>query len=162
MDGDGQRRDLAEQYDRYGAMLYRMGLVMLCSREDAEDEVQETFCAYLKHPPQFADSEHEKAWFLRVMANKCHDMRRSLFWKRRADWDGVDLTEETEEEIGLLEELLRLPPKYKSVIHLHYIEGYKIAEIAELLGRKESTVKVQLHRGRELLRLGLEERRCEE
>ena len=70
----------------------------------------------------------------------------------------MDLTEETPEELGVLEELMRLPGKYREVIHLHYIEGYRIAEIAEMLGRKESTVKVQLHRGRELLRLNLEER----
>ena len=73
-------------------------------------------------------------------------------------YQGVDLTEETPEELGVLEELMRLPGKYREVIHLHYIEGYRIAEIAEMLGRKESTVKVQLHRGRELLRLNLEER----
>ena len=151
-------RELAERYDRYGPMLYRMCLVMLCSRQDAEDAVQETFCAYLKHRPRFENEEHEKAWFLRVATNKCHDLRRSPFWKRRADWTGVDLSEETPEELGVLEELLRLPGKYRQVIHLYYIEGYKIAEIAELLGRRENTVKVQLHRGRELLRLSLEER----
>ena len=95
---------------------------------------------------------------MRVATNKCHDLRRTPFWKRRADWSGVDLTEETPEELGVLEELMRLPGKYREVIHLHYIEGYRIAEIAEMLGRKESTVKVQLHRGRELLRLNLEER----
>ena len=151
-------RDLAEQYDRYGAMLYRLCFVMLCSRPDAEDAVQETFIAYLRSAPQFADAEHEKAWLLRVATNKCHDLRRAPFWRRRVDWEGVDLSEETPEELGVLEELMRLPAKYREVIHLHYIEGYKIYEIAQLLGRKESTVKVQLHRGRELLRLSLEER----
>ena len=153
-----EEKELAERYDRYGAMLYRLCFVMLCSRQDAEDAVQETFFAYLRHGPEFTDAEHEKAWFLRVATNKCHDLRRTPFWKRRADWSGVDLTEETPEELGVLEELMRLPGKYREVIHLHYIEGYRIAEIAEMLGRKESTVKVQLHRGRELLRLNLEER----
>ena len=160
MDTENQR-ELAERYDKYGAMLYRLCLVMLCSRQDAEDAVQETFFAYLRYRPEFADTEHEKAWFLRVATNKCHDLRRSPFWKRRADWEGVDLTEETPEEIGVLEELMHLPGKYREVIHLHYIEGYKVAEIAQMLGRRESTVKVQLHRGRELLRLNLEERGIE-
>ena len=53
-----ERRQLAEQYDRYGAMLYRLCFVMLCSRQDAEDAVQDTFLAYLRHRPVFTDGEH--------------------------------------------------------------------------------------------------------
>ena len=47
---------------------------------------------------------------------------------------------------------LELPSKYRVVIHLYYFEELSVREISESLGIKESTVKSQLHRGRELLK----------
>jgi DNA-directed RNA polymerase specialized sigma24 family protein len=55
--------ETAQKYDRYGTMLFRMCMVILGNRQDAEDAVQDTFAKYLKARPEFANSEHEKAWF---------------------------------------------------------------------------------------------------
>ena len=52
--------------------------------------------------------------------------------------------------------LAKLPPKYRTVIHLFYYEDLKIVEIAKLLSIKESTVKMQLTRGRKLLKTYME------
>ncbi|QCT02881.1 RNA polymerase, sigma-24 subunit, ECF subfamily [Paenibacillus algicola] len=49
--------------------------------------------------------------------------------------------------------ILMLPRKYRIVIHLYYYEGYKTAEIAELLNIKESTIRTQLKRAKELLKM---------
>ena len=106
-------------------MLYRLCMVLLCNREDAEDAVQETFCSYLRAKPVFESGEHEKAWLIRVATNKSRDLRRSLFWRRRADLEEAEKVAQTPEERDLLEGLLRLPDKYKIVLHLHYIEGYR-------------------------------------
>ena len=51
--------------------------------------------------------------------------------------------------------MLTLPPKYRTAIHLHYVEGYSIAEISAFLGAKEGTVKSWLSRGREKLAAAL-------
>ena len=51
----------------------------------------------------------------------------------------------------------KLPPKYREPIHLFYHEGYQTAEIAKILGRKEATVRSDLHRGRQLLKDMLKE-----
>ena len=45
--------------------------------------------------------------------------------------------------------LMRLKPKYREVMYLHYCEGYNIAEVARILGKNENTVKTLLRRGRE-------------
>lgn len=50
-----------------------------------------------------------------------------------------------------------LPERYREVVHLFYQEGYPTAEIARILGRKESTVRSDLHRGREKLKNVLKE-----
>ena len=53
--------------------------------------------------------------------------------------------------------MLALPEKYRTVIYLHYFEGYSVTELAKLLHRPEGTVKTWLRRGRDALRDVLEE-----
>ncbi len=48
--------------------------------------------------------------------------------------------------------VLALPQKYRTVIHLYYYEGYRVAEIAKILGASENTVKSHLFRARDMLR----------
>ena len=52
-----------------------------------------------------------------------------------------------------LTELLELPLKYRTVIYLHYVEGYQVKEIADILGITQYAVKKRLQRGREQLRI---------
>ena len=51
--------------------------------------------------------------------------------------------------------VMKLPEKYRIVIHLYYYEDYSVSEIANILNRKDSTVKTQLFRARELLKQNL-------
>lgn len=61
------------------------------------------------------------------------------------------------EERRELEELMALPVKERLVIHLHYYEGYKTAEIARILGEAEGTVRSRMSRARARLRTLLAE-----
>ncbi|MDE7478151.1 MAG: sigma-70 family RNA polymerase sigma factor [Lachnospiraceae bacterium] len=56
------------------------------------------------------------------------------------------------EQRETLKELLELPVKQKTVIYLHYVEGYRIKEKADILGITESAVKTRLLRGRKQIR----------
>ena len=58
---------------------------------------------------------------------------------------------------ALWEELRRLPDKYRTVLHLYYYEDMTTEEIARLLDRSPATVRSQLMRGRDRLRVLLEE-----
>ena len=62
-----------------------------------------------------------------------------------------------EKDRGVRTAVLALPEKYRTVIYLHYFEGYPVAELARLLHRPESTVKTWLRRGRDVLRERLDE-----
>lgn len=156
MEKEGEQKEISQLYDCYGVMLYRLCMVILCNREDAEDAVQETFCAYIRTGPVFESKDHEKAWFIRVATNKCKDLRRSFFWKKRADLEEAEKIVQTPDERELLESMMKLPDKYKIVLHLHYVEGYKIKEIAQMIKLSENNVKIHLYRGRNLLKLDLE------
>jgi len=67
------------------------------------------------------------------------------------------LTFETPEAQTLFTEVMKLPEKYRIVIHLFYYEDYTIREIAKIMNVTESNVKVRLTRGRRLLRNVLKE-----
>lgn len=67
------------------------------------------------------------------------------------------LTFETPESENLFETVMKLPEKYRIVIHLFYYEDYTVHEIAEILNLSESNVKVRLSRGRALLKEVLKE-----
>ena len=139
----------------YGDMLYRICIVMLCNEQDAQDAVQDTFCRYMEHTSGFRDREHEKAWLIKVAANRCRDMHRSRIRHPSVQLEDVEQYCEFPEQSEILTELMNLPDKLKNVIYLHYIEGYKTAEIAQMLGITANAVKKRLQRGRECLRLSL-------
>lgn len=144
--------DIDRIVDTYGNMLFRICLVILCNESDAEDAVQDTFIKYLSKAPTFNDSEHEKAWFITVATNCCKNMRRYNIIRRHLDINDLQLYCKNEENYGLLEALMNLPHKQKVVLLLHYVEGYKVEEIAKVLNITVAAVKKRLQRGRELIR----------
>ena len=143
------------KYDAYGAMVYRLAMVYLGRHADAEDVTQEAFVKLLYKAPSFADAGHERRWLLRVTANLCKDQLRG-FWRKRAVALEGDYPIRDPETFGVAEAIVALPEKYKAVLHLHYYEGYSVAEIGEILKLSQSAVKMRLSRGRELLKLEME------
>lgn len=144
--------DIDRMVDTYGNMLFRICLVILGNESDAEDAVQDTFIKYLSKAPAFNDSEHEKAWFITVATNRCKNIRRYNIIRRHLDINDLQLYCKNEEYYGLIETLMKLPHKQKAVLLLHYVEGYKVEEIAKILSISAAAVKKRLQRGREFLR----------
>ncbi len=148
---------ILKKYDLYKNMLFQIAVSYLGNKHDCEDIIQEAFIRLCYHAPDFEHEEHEKRWLVRVAINLCKNHVRS-FW-HRMKVDGDDALEQRfclEEEKTVMSDIVRLPGKYKTVILLYYIVGYKISEIAQTLELSESAVKMRLKRGRELLRIELE------
>lgn len=148
---------MEEMVTTYSPMLYRICVVMLGNEADAQDAVQDTICKYLECKKKFQDREHEKAWLIKVAQNRCRDMRRFQMRHPQTGLEEVAASYENPEYSRVLEELVNLPLSVKAAVYLHYIEGYKAAEVSEILGISVNAVKKRLQRGRELLRLRLEE-----
>ena len=142
----------AEQAVRtYGDMLYRISIVMLKNHSDSEDAVQETFIKYMLKSPDFENENHEKAWLITVCTNNCRDILRK---RSRTAEDGEEILRNIaadDESHEILEALLELPEKFRIVMTLHYVEGYKVDEIAKIIGKTSSAVKMRLSKGRKLL-----------
>ncbi len=136
---------------RYSALLYRHSLVLLAHRQDAEDVVQEAFLRYMRKAPDFGSEEQEKAWLLTVTTNLCKNVRRRRAAHPEQDIDCLSHLSAQTPDTPLLDALIRLPDKYKTVLLLHYVEGYKVREIAPMLQLTQSAVKMRLQKGRQLL-----------
>jgi len=143
--------DIETIIDRYGDMLYRLCILMLKNESDAEDVVQETMIRYYQKAPVFENAGHEKAWLIKVATNGCRDVLR--YRKRHPQVDDEFLSKIASEsaDSGILEALAALPEKYRLVLTLYYISDFRIEDIANIIGRTSSAVKMRLQKGRKLL-----------
>ncbi len=146
-----------EMVSKHSNMLYKICIVMLCNQQDAEDAIQDTFCRYLEKKPDFKSDDHEKAWLIRVATNICRDMLRFRSRHPKVSIDQLSNQLAAPAAKETLTELMELPSKQKIVIYLHYVNGYSVKEIANILAITESAVKKRLQRGREYLRLSWKE-----
>ncbi|NLJ96455.1 MAG: RNA polymerase sigma factor [Clostridiales bacterium] len=144
------------KYNLYKNMLFQITFSYLGNKYDCEDVLQEAFIKLCYHAPEFLDEEHEKRWLIRVTINLCKNHLKSFWNRKKISINGLEEYFTTEEEIEIMSDIIALPEKYKSAILLHYISGYKIAEIAEILNITESAVKMRLKREREKLKIELD------
>lgn len=129
-------------YTAYGPALYRFCRMQMGNAADAEDVLQEVFCKRLYRAPEFETAEQERRWLFRVAINQCRDELRR---KHRTDTALTnDLPAPAEGDPGLWELVNALPEKQRTVIHLHYAEGWTVEEITKILGTAVSAVKMRL------------------
>lgn len=154
----GAEKAVSLVMERYGDILYRTCLIYLACPHLAEDALQETFIRYLRKAPPFKDEEHEKAWLIRVATNICRDMLRFRRRHQSVSFEECqDLCAADHDNTEVLAMVLTLPQKLKEVVILHYVESYKVKEIASLLSISPAVVKKRLQYAREKLKLELKE-----
>ena len=156
-------KEAEEILSTIGNSILRLALSYLHNIGDAEDILQETMIKFVTVRPVFESESHRKAWLMRVASNLA---------KNRIDYNRVrDTMELNEEIVGEVQEDLDKGDEYKAIwdavrslpvhqreaIHLFYQEGYSTAEIAQITGRREATVRSDLKRARDKLREMLKE-----
>ena len=126
-------------------------LMRLGSYADAEDCFQNTFLKLYTSSPDFKNTDHLKAWLLRVAINECRSVLRTR--GRVIPLDEVRETpvffDEDVERDSFPVLLMRLKPKYREALYLHYCEDCSVEETARILGKSPNTVKTLLRRGRQ-------------
>ena len=155
--------EMEQIYDKYSGTVYRAAFAYCKNSADAEDITQETFIKRFQSNTEFSDEKAEKAWLLKVAANKCRDMFRSpryRFMYHSVPLDEAGLIYETPEESAVFRAVMELPTKYRIAVHLYYYEGYSAAETAKITGRSETAVQTQLYRARKMLKKTLGEEMC--
>lgn len=137
----------------------RLCMIYLKNYADTEDIFQNVFLKYALNSVSFANLEHEKAWFIRVTLNRSKSLWSSAFRRHTqplednltAENAAPDFLSSREDLVDLAEALKRLPPDYRVLIHLFYYEDLSTAEIAQMLEKREGTVRMQLTRARRQL-----------
>lgn len=144
--------------EKYADTVFRICILHLKNKSDAEDIFQEVFLKFALNDKKFENANHEKAWIIRVTINACKDLIKSFFRSRTISIDElISVANEEKEDLSyVLEAVLKLPVKYRDAIYLHYYEGYSALEIGEILGKNENTVYSILSRGRSMLKESLE------
>lgn len=144
--------------EKYSDMIFRIAYSYTNNRQDAEDIVQDMFVKLIELNKTFESDEYEKSWIIRVTVNLCKN-KLKLFWNRNT----CSLTETEnfahfdEKDEFVLEAVMKLTENYRIIVYLHYYEGYKTAEIANILKKRESSVRSALSRAREQLKKILKE-----
>lgn len=154
---------------RHNQRLYRIGLACLQDPHRAEDAMQNTYLKAFLHLSRFRREASFATWLTRIMINECRMLRRSRAIRREAPWDdprgdrvpdaaaapaGQALTL-NEMKTALEEAISTLPAKYRRVYMLREVQQLNTSETAACLGLSAGSVKVTLHRARELLKTRL-------
>lgn len=157
-----------ELMTRFGEEIKRLSYTYVKDHAAAEDITQEIFLTVYLKLDSFTGKSSIRTWIYSIAINKCKDYLRNWHVRKISVHENIkDLLtskrngpdEEFEvkiESAQLVDEVLRLPVKYREVILLYYYKELSIKEISDVIGIGESTVKVRLHRGREKLRKPME------
>ena len=147
-------------FNLYKNDIYRLAYSITKNTYDTDDIVQTVFIKLYNNKIINKDDKEIKRWLIKVTINECKTIFLSS-WKRRI----VSLTEKHEnikyekDNDNLLNEINKLSKKERIAIFLYYYEGYKVIEIANLLGKSETNIQTILYRARKSLKDILEEER---
>lgn len=157
MSGNISKVDIEDIYNRHVDTVYKVCFMFMKNKSETEDAVQSTFIKLMDANVSFNDEAHEKAWLIVTASNICKNNLKHWFRNRRSNYDDYShlLQHKDSYDFEILEDILSLPAKYKTVIYLYYYEGYSSPEISKILNIKESTIRSHLSRGRQMLKTNL-------
>ncbi|UCD48717.1 MAG: RNA polymerase sigma factor [Phycisphaerales bacterium] len=149
--------------ERHAAEVAALANRLLGWPQDVDDVVQEVFLAALTGLKTFRGDCRLRSWLFTITLNKCRHHRRRLSRRRsfRIDETAASLCLDENAEMMAIdaESLARvrqtvraLPPKYREVVVLRYLQGLETAEICWLLGVTTNTLNVRLTRARKKLK----------
>ncbi|MEA4848205.1 MAG: RNA polymerase sigma factor [Clostridiaceae bacterium] len=162
--------------DRYQAKVFSTALHYTHDHEDARDLTQEIFIKLYNNLQNYKGKASFSTWLYRIAVNRCIDWtRKKKLQTVSAIYDGseeeIDIyetiadsswePEETlikQENMNFMRKVVDdLPEIYKTVIILYYFEDFSPQEISNITGVPRRTIETRLYRGKNLLKLRLEE-----
>ncbi|MDA1267203.1 MAG: sigma-70 family RNA polymerase sigma factor [Planctomycetota bacterium] len=174
--GDPSSVALERLADRHGGRLLALGTRFCGSRDEAEDLVQEVLLAAYRGWPEFDGRSSVSTWLYTIAARACTRMHRlragqparqeSLdevlpFGETRMALLPVQAGTPLDEAVGaeararVEAAIAALPEDQRLPMVLHTLVGFSLAQVGEVLGVKQATVKTRLHRARLALRRAL-------
>lgn len=134
---------------QHGQSMYKVARAILKNDEDVADAMQETALSCWEKIGTLKKEQYFKTWLIRILINHCNTI-----YKKRSRYVLDQFLPETAApeaayaNVEWMELLQCLKEKYRIVIVLYYVEGFRIREIADLLKISESAVKERLSTAR--------------
>jgi RNA polymerase sigma-70 factor (ECF subfamily) len=157
----GERAAFGVLVERYAPQARRVARAVLGDPDEADDAAQDGFLSALVKLAQYDARRPFGPWLMRIVANAATDRRRRRQVRRVEPLDPGLVgggprpdTEAVRSELGerLRAALAELPPRRRTAVVLFDVEGYSHAEIAEMLGIPEGTVRSEVFHARRRLR----------
>jgi len=140
---------------RYERRVMSLAWRLLGRPEDAQDASQEVFLRAFRYLHRFDPGRPFEPWLMKMTVNVCHDLGKKrpqytlldpdALWSTRGPHD--ELHSQEQKEI-LYKALREVPEKERAAVVLRDIEGFSTAEVAEILGSSEATVRSQISTAR--------------
>ena len=133
--------------------MYKIAHSYLKRDADIADAMQETILDCFEKIQTLKDPNYFKTWLIRILINNCNDIiRKESKVCLLEHYEGLEIEAVAEDLMEFRELLNSIDEKYRTILILYYVEGYKIREIAGLLDMNESTVNSRLRRSRMMLK----------
>ncbi|MCS6860496.1 MAG: sigma-70 family RNA polymerase sigma factor [Abditibacteriales bacterium] len=161
----GEQEAFRVLIDRHQRMVYSVALRMLGNAEEATDVAQETFVRAYMALDRYKPGGHFGAWLRRIAVNLCLNERRrpTAVSLDEVDPDGVTTDDPVHIVLAAAQaQAVRraihgLPPEYRAVVVLRYLDGLSYRDIAQSLGVSVPTVETRLHRAKKMLQERLQD-----
>ncbi len=164
-DADTQETLLRELVETHSRFVFKVAYSVLRNREDAEDAVQETFLRVLRHQRELPEVRDVRGWLARIAWRIAVDRRTATgtavntapndedLAAVRADAAGAEQRAISAQMLEIAQRLIDgLPADLRDVLTLAAVEEMTSAEIATVLGIRETSVRTRLFRARQLLK----------
>ena len=162
-----RKQQIKEIYERQIDRVYRIARVYTGDPHDAEDVAESVFLTVIEKGIDFKSEEHEKAWFITSVRNRCKDLHKSSWhgkvqlvapsdmYSEQTEFDTVENSHidiENEAESKAVRLLMMLPEDQREAVYLCYYEGYTVKEAAKIMGIKETKLRSALTAAKRMLR----------
>lgn len=157
---NGDEAAVAQLYDRFSSLVFKVARQLLPTRAEAEDAVQEIFVRLWKTADRYDPRRAKLVTWVMLIARRhlIDQLRRQAvrptIGSYDGDWGATPATsspdrqpQATETNARLLERIAELPELQRTVIERAYLQGYTLREVSEQLEAPLGTVKSALSRG---------------
>ena len=155
------RDTLDRLMQQHGSRLLRLCAMSLRDASLAQDAVQDTFLKAFKHFDQFRGEADALTWLTSIAVNVCRDYRRTAWFRhvdKRQDADALPHTADFPyPDNTVIQEVSRLPDKYREVVLLCYYQNMKQKDVARALRISDRAVRKRLQQANAILRERLKE-----
>ena len=132
--------------------LYHISKSILKNDYDCADAVQEAILKAFVKLDTLREERYFKTWVCRILIRECYKIAKTRKFTEYDEYAEGQLVYEYEnggnQDIGLYDAIMRLKPKHRIVVTLHYVDGFSVSQVAKILKIPQGTVKSRLSKAR--------------